>query len=65
LGRLIGDWLALAAPDAPDADAELETADFSFFIQPRCKSCGNLVKPAVVFYGESSRAKALRLLRDI
>jgi hypothetical protein len=65
LGRLIGDWLALAAVDAPDADEELETANSSFFIEPRYKSCGNLVKAAVVFYGESSRAKSLRLLRDI
>lgn len=42
----------LAAGDAPDGDADLETVDFSAFDVPSC-SCGGILKPDVVFFGES------------
>ncbi len=47
------DWEALAARIAPDGDAELEDVDFSTFKVPACEVCGGVLKPDVVFYGES------------
>ena len=46
-----------AAPGAtaaarPDGDVQLE-ADFSDFRVPDCPSCGGVLKPAVVFFGEN------------
>src|SRR5215469_10146048 len=38
---------------APDGDADLDRLDFSGFEVPECPSCGGLLKPDVVFYGES------------
>ena len=42
----------LAAMLGPDGDADLEDADFSGFRVPCCPSCGGMLKPAVVFFGE-------------
>ena len=53
MGRLNADWLALDAADAPDGDADLEGADFSSFAVPSCRRCGGVLKPDVVFFGES------------
>jgi NAD-dependent SIR2 family protein deacetylase len=53
LGRLNPDWLDLDAGDAPDGDADLEAADFSSFIVPGCRHCEGVLKPDVVFFGES------------
>jgi len=50
---LNADWLALDAADAPDGDADLEAEDFSSFVVPTCSSCGGILKPDVVFFGES------------
>jgi NAD-dependent SIR2 family protein deacetylase len=47
------DWIDLDARTAPDGDADLEGLDFSTFEVPDCASCGGLLKPDVVFYGES------------
>ena len=38
---------------APDGDADLDRVDISGFEVPDCPSCGGLLKPDVVFYGES------------
>jgi NAD-dependent SIR2 family protein deacetylase len=46
-------WLALEAAEAPDGDADLENVDFSSFAVPPCWRCGGVLKPDVVFYGES------------
>lgn len=46
-------WSSLDARDAPDGDADLEGLDFSAFTVPDCEECGGLLKPDVVFYGES------------
>ncbi len=46
-------WTDFDARDAPDGDADLEGLDFSTFAVPACASCGGLLKPDVVFYGES------------
>ena len=53
LGRVNVDWLALDAADAPDGDADLETPDFASFVVPACRSCGGILKPDVVFFGEN------------
>lgn len=47
------DWAHLHAQAAPDGDADLEGRDFSRFEVPACRHCGGLLKPDVVFFGES------------
>jgi NAD-dependent SIR2 family protein deacetylase len=46
-------WLDLDAADAPDGDADLEACDFSTFNIPACRDCDGVLKPDVVFFGES------------
>jgi NAD-dependent SIR2 family protein deacetylase len=46
-------WAVLDAHDAPDGDADLHGLDFSTFDVPACDHCGGVLKPDVVFYGES------------
>jgi NAD-dependent SIR2 family protein deacetylase len=41
------------APEAPDGDADFDSADFSGFMVPPCRQCGGILKPDVVFFGES------------
>jgi NAD-dependent SIR2 family protein deacetylase len=53
-------WLGLDAPVAPDGDADLERADFGHFHVPACSACGGVVKPDVVFFGESVPAERVR-----
>ena len=53
LGRLNAGWLELDAADAPDGDADLEGEDFSSFAVPSCRRCGGVLKPDVVFFGET------------
>jgi len=43
----------LEAAIAPDGDADLEHVDFCEFDVPDCAVCGGLLKPDVVFFGES------------
>ena len=52
LSRLNPGWLGLNATDAPDGDADLESADFSSFAVPSCRRCGGVLKPDVVFFGD-------------
>lgn len=55
------DWLLTANPayaqldalSAPDGDAHLENIDFASVRVPDCPDCGGMLKPAVVFFGES------------
>ena len=53
LARLNPVWLGLDAMDAPDGDADLESADFSSFEVCSCRRCGGVLKPDVVFFGEN------------
>jgi NAD-dependent SIR2 family protein deacetylase len=46
-------WESLEARIAPDGDAELQNVDFSSFAIPACRDCGGILKPDVVFFGES------------
>ncbi|HEX5049626.1 MAG TPA: NAD-dependent protein deacetylase [Gammaproteobacteria bacterium] len=43
----------LDAAGAPDGDADLDTVAFEAFDVPACEWCGGLLKPDVVFFGES------------
>ena len=52
LARNLG-WERHVAEIAPDGDADLEGVDFAAFAVPDCALCGGLLKPDVVFYGES------------
>jgi NAD-dependent SIR2 family protein deacetylase len=47
------DWLSLSAAYAPDGDAELEGVDYDTFHVPGCRNCSGMLKPDVVFFGES------------
>jgi len=53
LERSNPEWIALDALDAPDGDAELDGLPFERFRVPDCTACGGMLKPDVVFYGES------------
>jgi NAD-dependent SIR2 family protein deacetylase len=46
-------WQELQVRQAPDGDADLEEADFRSFRVPGCPACGGILKPDVVFFGES------------
>ncbi len=50
-------WAELDAHAAPDGDADLERRDFSDFRVPACPACGGILKPDVVFFGESVPAE--------
>jgi NAD-dependent SIR2 family protein deacetylase len=45
-------FAALDAAEAPDGDADLESMAFGRFDVPDCDSCGGLLKPDAVFFGE-------------
>ncbi|WP_426955671.1 NAD-dependent protein deacetylase [Muricoccus radiodurans] len=51
--RLNPGWAEREAGMAPDGDADLEAADFTDFRVPPCAACGGVLKPDVVFFGES------------
>lgn len=46
-------WLERPAGIAPDGDADLDEVDFSCFQVPACTHCAGVLKPDVVFFGES------------
>lgn len=53
LEALNPEWVGLEAASAPDGDAELEAARYEGFVVPVCQACGGVLKPDVVFFGES------------
>ena len=58
------DWLALDARSLPDGDADLEGLDFAAFEVPDCQDCGGMLKPDVVFFGESVPRDRVAAVRD-
>ena len=46
-------WAELGARAAPDGDADLAGADYESFRVPDCAACDGILKPDVVFFGES------------
>lgn len=43
----------LSFSPAPDGDADLAADDFSHITVPECEQCGGVLKPNVVFFGDS------------
>lgn len=58
---LVQEWIDARNPDlaklqvaaAPDGDAALEDEALAGFVEPSCNRCGGVLKPNVVFYGDS------------
>ncbi len=46
-------WVAAIRGHAPDGDANITRDDFAMFVVPDCADCGGILKPDVVFFGES------------
>lgn len=46
-------WAELEGRIAPDGDVDLGERDVSGFVVPDCPTCGGLLKPDVVFFGEN------------
>ncbi len=57
-------WAATATAIAPDGDAELSTTLFTGFRVPTCAACHGILKPAVVFFGESVPADTVQFVMD-
>ncbi len=55
-----GDLLGLHATPAPDGDADLHDAQLDAVTVPDCAVCGGLLKPAVVFFGDTVPAGVVR-----
>jgi NAD-dependent SIR2 family protein deacetylase len=53
LEALNPDFGRLTAAVGPDGDAALQGIDFAAFQVPSCRHCGGLLKPDVVFFGET------------
>ena len=60
LARRNPEFAALDAVEAPDGDADLENVAFETFAVPACDTCGGLLKPDVVFFGEGVPAERVR-----
>jgi NAD-dependent SIR2 family protein deacetylase len=58
LRSLNPDYRAAPGPLAPDGDAEVSAAESSFRV-PTCDRCGGILKPDVVFFGESVPAETV------
>jgi NAD-dependent SIR2 family protein deacetylase len=46
-------WAGLDALPGPDGDADLDVHDFAGFAVPPCPACDGVLKPDVVFFGET------------
>ena len=46
-------WAEIQGRVAPDGDVDIEGRDYSGFIVPDCPQCGGILKPDVVFFGET------------
>lgn len=57
-------FVALDALGAPDGDADLDDVAFDAFEVPSCEACGGLLKPDVVFFGESVPPERVRRAMD-
>lgn len=57
LAMLNATWRAAPAALAPDGDARLAGADVQGFAIADCEACGGVLKPDVVFFGESVPAE--------
>jgi NAD-dependent SIR2 family protein deacetylase len=64
LVRLNAAWVDLDGNALPDGDADLDHLDFSSFVVPSCTSCGGVLKPDVVFFGETVPKRQVALAQE-
>jgi NAD-dependent SIR2 family protein deacetylase len=57
-------WLEQAANVAPDGDADLAADDYSGFRMLDCEMCRGMLKPDVVFFGETVPARRVEVAMD-
>ncbi len=60
--RLLADnpeWAAIEGRVAPDGDVDIEGRDHGGFVVPDCAHCGGILKPDVVFFGETVPASSV------
>ena len=57
-------WETQVSLPAPDGDAQL-TGSTEDFLIPDCPSCGGVLKPAVVFFGEAVPRNRVRLTNQL
>ena len=50
---------------APDGDADVDSLDFTQLSVPCCLKCGGILKPDVVFFGDSVPRKRLKTVREM
>ncbi|MDO4232774.1 MAG: NAD-dependent protein deacetylase [Lautropia sp.] len=53
-------WVKQQATQTPDGDADVDEAALPGFVAPVCPACGGMLKPDVVFFGESVPAARVR-----
>jgi NAD-dependent SIR2 family protein deacetylase len=46
-------WAEIEGRVAPDGDVDIEDQDYCEFVVPDCPQCGGILKPDVVFFGET------------
>jgi NAD-dependent SIR2 family protein deacetylase len=46
-------WSEITGRVAPDGDVDIDGRDYGGFVVPDCPRCGGILKPDVVFFGES------------
>lgn len=54
-----GEFMHYAVKLLPNGDVNLECVDFGRFVVPACANCGGVLKPDVVFFGESVPAQCV------
>ncbi|MEL7450921.1 MAG: NAD-dependent protein deacetylase [Pseudomonadota bacterium] len=64
LAELNPGWLGVNASPGPDGDARLTKVDYGSFNIPECLRCGGVLKPDVVFFGESIPRERAAAARD-
>ncbi|HEY5031152.1 MAG TPA: NAD-dependent protein deacetylase [Actinomycetes bacterium] len=65
LGAANDGWVARVLAVNPDGDVDLAEADARDFQPVGCRSCGGLLKPDVVFFGESVPADRVAAVFDL
>lgn len=58
------DWEADIATVLPDGDAAISKPEYEDFTVPPCDTCAGVMKPDVVFFGESVPRERVRQARD-
>jgi len=48
-------WMRHASAVAPDGDARIPRSETREFCVPECRTCGGVLKPKVIFFGENTR----------